>query len=271
MEDRTNEELLQHYQVEVELADRLRGAHKDERRKLYASVYDELFQRVPSHPQLRRKASAEDSAKRVSAQMKLLKPFLQSDTVFMEVGPGDCQLALAVAPLVRRVYAIDVSRCITGADHLPPNMDLVLSDGVSVPVQPKTISLAYSNQVLEHLHPEDALEQLRDIHAALAPGGVYLCITPNRLSGPHDISGYFSSVPKGLHLREYANYEVFRIFRKAGFSHVVPYPRGKRSHQKFGLAICEVFLGLIPSKRRRHLIRRFHLSYFSSVVALGAK
>lgn len=84
MDDRTNEELLQHYQVEVELADRLRRAHKDEGRKLYASVYDELFKRIPSHPQLRRKANAEDSAKRIITQMRLLKPFLQSDTIFME-------------------------------------------------------------------------------------------------------------------------------------------------------------------------------------------
>ena len=255
----------------MELADRLRRAHKDERRALYASVYDELFKRVPSHPQLRRKASTEDSAKRVSTQMKLLKPFLRSDTVFMEVGPGDCQLAFAVAPTVKKVYAIDVSRCITEADQLPPNVDLVISDGVSVPVQPETISLAYSNQVLEHLHPEDALEQLRDIHAALAPGGVYLCITPNRLSGPHDISGFFSSVPQGLHLHEYTNYEVLRMFRKAGFSRAVPYQRGKPNKQELGLAICEVFLSLIPAKIRRRLIRRFHLSSSSSVVALGAK
>ena len=271
MENRTNDEMLQHYQVEVELADRLRRAHKDERRKLYASVYDELFKRVPSHPQLRRKASAEDSARRVSTQMKVLKPFLQSNTVFMEVGSGDCQLAFAVASRVQKVYAIDVSRCITDADHLPSNVDLIISDGVSVPVRPNTISLAYSNQVLEHLHPEDALEQLRDIHAALAPGGVYLCITPNRLSGPHDISGYFGSVPKGFHLHEYTNYEVLRIFRKAGFSHVIPYLGSKPNNQKRGLTICEVFLSLIPAKIRRRLIRRLNLSSFSSVVALGAK
>jgi SAM-dependent methyltransferase len=271
MDDRTNEELLQHYQVEVELADRIRRAHKDERRRLYASVYDELFKRVPSHPQLRRKANAEDSAKRISAQMRLLKPFLQSDTVFMEVGSGDCQLALAIAPTVQKVYAIDVSRCITDADQLPANMDLVISDGVSVPVQPKTISLAYSNQFLEHLHPEDALELLRDIHAALAPGGVYLCITPNRLAGPHDISGYFDSVPRGLHLREYTNYEVLRMFKRAGFSHAVSYLPGRPNNQKFGLTFCEMFLSLIPAKIRRGLIRRFHLSSFSSVVAVGAK
>ena len=51
IETRTREELRQHYDVERELADRLRTASKDERRTLYAEVYDELFKRVPLHPQ----------------------------------------------------------------------------------------------------------------------------------------------------------------------------------------------------------------------------
>jgi SAM-dependent methyltransferase len=271
VENRSEEELLQHYRVEVELADKIRRAPKDERRKLYVSVYDELFERVPGHPQLRRKSNAEDSSRRVSAQMRFLKPFLRPDTVFMDVGSGDCKLASAVAGTVQKVYAVDVSRCITEGDQLPPNVNLVISDGVSVPVQPKTISIAYSNQVLEHLHPEDALEQLRNIHAALAPGGIYLCVTPNRLSGPHDISGYFNSVAKGLHLNECTNYEVLRMFKKAGFSRVVLYLRGRVHNHKLWLLICEGLLDLIPAAIRRRLVKRLHLSSFLSVIARGEK
>jgi SAM-dependent methyltransferase len=272
MDGRTEEELRQHYQVEVELAATLRKARKEERRALYSSVYDELFQRVPSHPQLRRKATVEDSARRVRAQMKCLDPFLRPDAVFMEVGPGDCKLAAAVAGRVQKVYAVDVSCQITERDQLPPNVELVLSDGVSVPVVPETIHIAYSNQLLEHLHPEDALEQLGNIHAALVPGGVYLCITPNRLSGPHDISRYFASVAEGLHSKEYTNYEVLRLFGKAGFSRVDLYPRGRALDNKFRLVACEGLLGLIPTGMRRRLLSAFHLSsLFSSVVAVGAK
>ncbi len=42
--------LRQHYEVEKELADRLRHATREERRILYGTVYDELYQRVPHHP-----------------------------------------------------------------------------------------------------------------------------------------------------------------------------------------------------------------------------
>jgi len=85
MEDRTNEESLQHYRVEVELADKIRKAPREERLKLYVSVYEEVFKRVPNHPQLLRKASAVDSTGRVTSQVRFLKPFLRPDTIFMEV------------------------------------------------------------------------------------------------------------------------------------------------------------------------------------------
>ena len=39
----------------------------------------------------------------------LLSRFLQPNDVFMEIGPGDCQLAFAVAKPVKHVIAIDVS------------------------------------------------------------------------------------------------------------------------------------------------------------------
>ena len=46
-----------HYRVELELAGRLRNAPRAERLGLYGPLYDELFRRVPNHPQLTRKVS----------------------------------------------------------------------------------------------------------------------------------------------------------------------------------------------------------------------
>ena len=46
-----------HYRVELELAGRLRAAPRAERLSLYGPLYDELFRRVPNHPQLTRKVS----------------------------------------------------------------------------------------------------------------------------------------------------------------------------------------------------------------------
>jgi SAM-dependent methyltransferase len=119
-----------------------------------------------------------------------------------------------------QVYALEVSeRIATGAPE-PSNLEIVITDGRSVPVAPGTVHVAFSDQLMEHLHPDDATEQLANIHRALAPGGVYLCITPNRLSGPHDISRCFDPVATGFHLREYSNRELAAVMRDAGFATV---------------------------------------------------
>lgn len=219
-ETRTLEQLRQHYNVERELADRLRRATKAERRTLYSEVYDELFKRVPLHPQHTNKADAARLAADVAEKMEIAAPFLSKDAVFLEVGPGDCEFAKTVAEKVARVLAIDVSDEITRKRELPANLQLVISDGSSIPVEPNSVNVAYSNQLMEHLHPDDALDQLRGLHAALKPGGVYICITPSRLTGPHDISCVFDREATGFHLKEYTVGDLAALFRQVGFTKI---------------------------------------------------
>lgn len=219
-ESRSPELIREHYLIEKGLAERLRHASREERRSLYTAVYDELYRRVPAHPQLTRKADPAAQARAVAGRMMVLRKFLHKDATFLEVGPGDCALALEVARHVRQVYAVDVSEEIGRGLELPANFERVISDGCSIPVPAESVHVAYSDQLIEHLHPEDALEQLRNIHRTLCAGGVYLCITPNSLSGPHDISGYFDEVATGFHLREYTVTELASIFRATGFRKV---------------------------------------------------
>ena len=87
-DDRAPAQLWEQYQVEKDLAARLRNAPRQERRKLYSSAYDELFRRIPHHRQLTRKLSAEQIAKHVSLQLRLLGRFLKPDTCFLEIGAG---------------------------------------------------------------------------------------------------------------------------------------------------------------------------------------
>ena len=185
---RSEEQIREHYLVERELADRLRNAPKEARGALYRTVYDELFRRVPHHSMLSRKVSPEMSRENLKWQMNLLSPFLKESVTFLEVGPGDCALAFEVAKLVKKVYAVDVSEAITSTSSAPRNFQLILSDGSNIDVPKGSIDVVYSNQLMEHLHPEDAVGQLNNILDALAPGGAYLCVTPNKLNGPHDIS-----------------------------------------------------------------------------------
>ena len=206
-----------HYKVEIALANRLRNSSRAERKHLYSSVYEELYREVPHHPQLERKSQgAEMRALGLQDLLETLRPFLNPDTVYAEIGAGDCSLTMLVAPHVRKAYAIDVSETVTrGASA--PNLEVVLSDGISIPVK---ATLIFSNQLMEHLHPDDARDQLANVVAALEPGGKYFCVTPNRLNGPHDVSGGIDEVARGFHLREYTNGELAGLFRSAGFARV---------------------------------------------------
>ena len=214
---RGRDALLRHYEIECELADRLRAAAPAERKELYRRVYDELFSRVPDHPQNTRKYDPALQAARTARQLRFLDRFLKPDSVYLEVGPGDCHLARTIALRVGRVYAVDVSELIAGTDDPPANFRLIVSDGVTIDVPPGSVHVAYSNQLMEHLHPDDASEQLGEIYRALAPGGVYVCVTPHRYSGPHDISQYFDAEARGFHLKEYSYRELRDLFRAAGF------------------------------------------------------
>ena len=217
-ETRAIDRLRAHYDLEVELAQRLRNGSKTERLSTYQSVYDELFAALPDHPQ--RARAQNDDHRHLEVQLSRLRPYLGKSQVFLEIGAGDCRLSLAVSKLVRRAIAIDVSDQLVKLDQVPGNFSFVLSDGTSIPAPDGSVDVAYSNQLMEHLHPEDALEQLANIYRVLKHDGIYCCVTPNRISGPHDISVYFDTVARGLHLKEYSYRELYQLFKRAGFRRV---------------------------------------------------
>jgi len=211
------DELLEHYRVEKELADILRNAPKEERGRLYPALYDELYRRLPGHSQLRRKSSPESAGAKARARLKLLRRYIGGDSTFVETGAGACALSLLVSGFVKRVYAIDVSREIAGDVAIPGNMRLLISDGLEIPVPEGSADAVFSDQLAEHLHPDDLVEHLKNVYRCLAPGGTYICLTPNRLNGPHDISKYFTEIATGFHLKEYTNSELGTLFRGSGF------------------------------------------------------
>jgi len=261
-----------HYEVEKALAAQLRQASKEERRALYPAIYDELLRRVPDHPLLHTQRTPESVARAVQYHIDTLRPFIKPDTTFLEIGAGDCSLSLALAPRVKQLYAIDVSSEITSQMALPPNFQLRISDGTSIPVPPGSVDFAFSNQLMEHLHPDDALEQLLQIFTALAPGGRYLCVTPNRLNGPHDVSRGFDTTATGLHLHEYTVSELARIMKKAGFRRVQAYfTQGHLCTSTAPTTLLEGALACLPRSLQRTLASTGPLRRILGIKLIGTK
>ena len=275
---RNFDEIKTTYELEKKLAHKLKKASKYERQQLnlYTAVYDEFFQKVPNHPILQRKDNPQVTASIVAKWMPALENFLYPEATFLEVGPGDCSLSLEVTQRVKKVFAVDVSNEVTNRITMPSNFELVISDGCTIPVTENSIDIAYSHQLMEHLHPDDAFEQLQNIYTALAPGGIYICITPNRLSGPHDTSQFFDDLATGWHLKEYTVTELYNLFRAAGFSQVSYDKITTDIHLKLplnlatvsGLRIFETIVENFPASLRRKLAL---MTKFRGITLVGKK
>ncbi|MCX5800095.1 MAG: methyltransferase domain-containing protein [Candidatus Eisenbacteria bacterium] len=256
------------------MARRLRSAAKEERKHLYTALYDELYRRVPLHPQLTQKADAQSRLQAVSTQMRLLGRYLHPDSIFLEIGAGDCSLSREVSRRVRKAYAVDVSEEITKGESFPQNFELIISDGSSIPVPRGSATLAYSRRLMEHLHPDDAVDQLKNVYVALAEGGKYICITPNSLSGPYDISRYFDEVATGFHLKEYTFTELDELFRKVGFSRIDAYAGGQGTYVRIPPSVilrCERILRRLPPSLRRTIASTLPLRALLGITMVGTK
>jgi hypothetical protein len=108
----------------------------------------------------------------------------------------------------------------------------------------------------------------------LRRGGAYICVTPNRLNGPHDVSQHFDPVATGFHLKEYTVGELTRLFRRVGFRKVqallgsrgifVPAPVGP-------IIAGETVLSFFPPRARRALGRTLPARGFLGIRLLGLK
>jgi SAM-dependent methyltransferase len=207
---------------ETRIASRLRNASRTERMKLYSELYDAYARAFPESVP----GATDDADRNVRFELAFAKRFVSADAVVAEVGPGRCAFSISLARHCRRVYGVDVVDQ-WPKESAPANFEHVLTDGIHIPLHDQSVDVVISNQMMEHLHPEDAIDQTREIIRVLRFGGCYLCITPNRLHGPHDTSARFddlscpivdgSYVANGLHLKEYTNLELSQLFSEAGF------------------------------------------------------
>lgn len=251
---RSPERISAHYQLERQLAQRLRDAPAHVRGRVYSEVYAELFRTLPDHPQ----SAPPRHSGRGRREASLLRPFLDRGAAYLELGCGDARVCFQVAARVATAYGLDVTDVLIRRDLAPRNFKFVQTDGVNIPLPSESVDFAYSNQLMEHLHPEDAEGQLREVRRVLKPGARYLCTTPSRLTGPHDVSVFFDYEARGFHLREYDYRSLRKLALAAGFRQVDFHIllKGRRLPMPFVLgAALEWALDAAPASWRARLSR----------------
>lgn len=218
---RTHEQLWRHYLVEKDLAQRLKQVDRNGRRAIYGTMYDELFARVPDHPRLTRREGEQLTREANRDKLALVDNLVGPETVVLEFAPGDCRFAEALAAKARRVYGVDISDQRGDKADWPSNFELIVYDGYELPALPdESVDLVFSDQFVEHLHPDDAEAHFALAVAKLKPGGRYLIHTPHAATGPWDVSRYFCDEPEGFHLKEWTYRELRACLLRIGFTSV---------------------------------------------------
>lgn len=259
---RTPDRIVAHYTLEREIADGLRQSSKAQRDAgLYQTSYTRLLTELEDHPRkvLHSGPRKARMAAYVERQAKMLIGELSPDDVFVDMGGGDCRVALLVAPHVKQSMVVEVSDALAPETIEATNFAFVKTDGVNIPLPSDSVTFVYSNQLMEHLHPDDALEQLREVFRILKPGGRYLCRTPSRTTGPHDVSMFFSSVAQGMHLKEYSYRELYTILGNAGFTRMQAWvaPRAYRAFTlpRFAAEAIETCFAAVPQRFHTRICR----------------
>ena len=259
--DLTAEQIRGHLELERALTAALLASTPETRTATFERCYDELYRRLPW--------LTSTGAPRSPSQWTaaLGRP---PQRVY-EVGSGAGALALALADLGYDVEATDISSERGHERAASPGLTWTTTDGVNIEAFARRgpYDAVISDQVVEHLHPDDVVRHFAGCREILRPGGRLLFRTPHAFTGPHDISRVFGlDRPVGMHLREYTNRELVGHLRAAGFrsiAAVMPLPplaaRGgpaavtSRAYLRSLLAL-ERILGTVEPARRRRAVDR---------------
>lgn len=168
----------------------------------------------------------ESSGKRQAEEV--IRPLLREGDVdvVLDLGCGIGRVARYVAPMCRRLWAVDASdemlshaaRRLSGLG----NVRLARCTGTAIPDVPDgDVDVAYSVLTLQHLEREDAFLLLRELHRVLRPGGTAFLTFPNLLSSTYlDCFVTYATtgeVANRARARLYTPQEVGAVLPAAGF------------------------------------------------------
>ena len=190
-----------------------------------------------------------------------IKDYIPKNSKFIDVGCGaGYSLMRAKIDLNCEVEGIDADPGAHGVGRFVKKIvdPISIKQGFAekLPYEDATFDVVYSSHVLEHLHPEDAIDQVQEICRILRKGGKYICITPNGINGPHDISRFYGNDLVGFHLKEYLPSELKKLFIGAGFKRVRAYMMVKKRPIYISIRLIrliEIVLYFFPTKTRKKL------------------
>jgi SAM-dependent methyltransferase len=207
----------QQFEFERLLRQEILNSPRELRTSVVASAYERLFAAFPDHSVF--DASPEERLRKGRLSAGMIVPLLPKSGRVLEVGCGRGDTLTAISALGYECIGLEPS------DHM---RDICTANGMSVcfgtadrlDFPEKYFDGVFCQEVLEHLHPDDVSCFFVEAFRVLRPGGVLSVETPNKTTGPQDISRGFTAVAQGLHLKEWTISEIWDHFQVAGFMNV---------------------------------------------------
>jgi 2-polyprenyl-3-methyl-5-hydroxy-6-metoxy-1,4-benzoquinol methylase len=192
----------------------------------------------------------------------------------LDVGCSTGTLVRALLALGYDTYGIDISEDLVNKarelanNSFGPDLSVRFSAGnfLRHDFGNQTFDFIHSNDVLEHIHSDEASDFLRKCRKLMRSGGVLWLITPNRLTGPGDATTLklpWGTPAIGLHLKEYTLAELSELLRQANFrkveSRLFGAGRGRRPTKPRSLyarvkRAAEPVLAGVPFRFRRRIM-----------------
>ncbi len=210
------EEAKAQARLEGELTDRLLRSTPENRWAEFSDAYSRLFHELPWH-------SSDEKAEDLR-DYRCWRALLGGAKKILEIGSGGGGLIRYLATQGLDCSGTEITQE-RGEKFVPRSegVDWQTMDGVNLShfVGENAFDAVLSDQVFEHLHPDDHLTHLTEARKILADGGRYILRAPHRSTGPRDLSEIFG-LDKAVFLHLYEpDYAMMRdLCLQAGFDRV---------------------------------------------------
>lgn len=210
--------LKRQYEIENKWSSLIKATPELAKKKIYAEQGYEELRKFYFDNKVR---SLDEVSEAGAFDNRLILDLIGKNKTVLEIGYGFGNAIKFIAPYQKKMIGIErhsyASQEIKSRLKGSADIELKVGDFLDIAFDQNYFDAVYCDQVFEHIIPEEALAYMEKIHKILRNGGIFILITCNRATGPHDISKYFSETAEGMHLREYTYNELGDMLLESGF------------------------------------------------------
>ena len=217
----TEEMILAHWTLKLRLTQELLESSPEDRWDTFERCYTTLYAELEWLSRLTGQTDTTPASERYRVWADLIG---EPPKAIYEVGSGKAAMIGYLAQIGHHCTATEITRQ-RGAKFAVEHANLrwTQTDGVHLGrfETDNHYDFVLSDNVIEHLHPDDLREHMAGARGILRRQGQYIFAVPHRWFGPADISKVFKyETAAGMHLKEYTYRELKTAATDAGFREI---------------------------------------------------